>query len=280
MIVFLNGEFLPEDKAVVSIFDRGFTLGDALFETLPVYEGKPFLWHKHFARLTEGAAFLHMRLPYSSTEARKIVSQLLERNHITDGVLRLQLSRGVGPRGYSIQGVNSPTFVMTLHPPRNVPSSIRLITSSVRIMSGDPIGRFKSCQKLGHVLARIEADEQGADEALLLNANGNVAEAASANLFWVEEKSICTTPLGTSALAGVTREKVMQMCRELNHVVVEKNILASQLLETQGAFLTASTIGIIPVSLLDHQLLPLAPVIAELQKAYAECSQRWLASAE
>src|SRR5689334_1722145 len=103
MLVFLNGKLVPEEQAMISVFDRSFCLSDGLFEAIPVYRGKPFLWEKHFQRLTTGADFLKIKLPYSREAIHGFVEGLLKKNKASDCILRIQLSRGVGPRGYSIK---------------------------------------------------------------------------------------------------------------------------------------------------------------------------------
>jgi len=269
VLVFLNGKFIPEEQATVSIFDRSFCLSDGLFEALPVYNRKVFLWEKHFERLQTGADFLKIKMPFSPEAIRGFAEELLVKNQAADCILRIQLSRGVGPRGYSIKGADSPTFVMSLHPARRIASPAKIITSSVRILADDPLTNFKSCSKLSHVLARTEADEKGADEALLLNTNGHIAEATSANLFWIENKTVCTPPLNSSALPGVTRWLVLELCRKLKIATAEKNITPELLPQTDGAFLTSVAIEVREVVRVDEHDLPGSPITQTLREAYS-----------
>src|SRR6185503_10796529 len=193
MIVFVNGEFVPEEKAVVSVFDRSFLYGDGLFETLRVCSGRLFRWKQHLERLQRGTDFLGLRLPFAPSDLREFADQLIQRNGHPEAVLRVVLSRGAGPRGYSLKGAERPMLVMSLHPIQPLdppkPPCWRLTTSSLRIACGDPLAHFKTCNKLPQILARAEAEAAGADEALLLNSEGEVAEAASSNLFWIERES-------------------------------------------------------------------------------------------
>src|SRR5215475_13951054 len=117
MVVFLNGEFVPEDRAVVSVFDRGFLYGDGLFETMRVFNGKPFRWRQHCERLQCGADFLGIRLPFTVEALRGFVGELIAKNNLPDALLRLTISRGIGARGYSPKGADKPTTTMSLHPP-------------------------------------------------------------------------------------------------------------------------------------------------------------------
>src|SRR5688500_3529439 len=116
MIVFLNGEFVPEEQARISIFDRGFLYGDGLFETLRVHRGRIFQWSEHAERLSRGVNTLRIPVAWKPQELRRFAETLLEKNGATDAILRLNVSRGIGPRGYSPQGAEHPTVAMTVHP--------------------------------------------------------------------------------------------------------------------------------------------------------------------
>ena len=273
MLVFLNGKFIPEAAAVVSVFDRSFTLGDGLFEALPVYGGKLFLWQKHFERLQTGADFLKIKMPFSPEEIRSFAERLLRENQAGDCILRIHLSRGTGPRGYSIKGSDAPTLVMSLHPAVKGLPACHLITSSVRILADDPLAKFKACNKLPNILARMEADEQGADEALLLNSDGEIAEATSANLFWVEHGTVGTPPLQSSALPGVTRGLVLELCRQLEILTEEKNVTTQMLVEAEGVFLTSVAIEVREAARLDGYELRRSPITQRLRDAYLNYAQ-------
>jgi branched-chain amino acid aminotransferase len=272
MIVFLNGQFVPEAEAKVSVFDRSFLYGDGLFESVRVYAGKPFRWPQHLERLHAGAKFLGIRLPFSDAELTAAATGLLTRNALPEATLRLVLSRGVGPRGYSPKGADSPTLVMTLHPAPVVspgqPMRWELITSSFRIPAGDRLATFKTANKLAQVLARAEAEERGADEALLLNTDGRFAEAASSNLFWIENGVICTTPLAEGLLAGVTRAFALELAGQLGLPTAERSCRLWQLQQAEGVFLTNSSLEIVPAIALDGIPLRESPLTKELHFAY------------
>src|SRR5215510_11776038 len=139
MQVFLNGRILPDTEAVVPISDRGLLYGDGLFETLRVQRGRPLWWERHWSRLQEGAAFLRIPLEWSAAELGAIALQLARDNGLPEAVLRLLLTRGSGPRGYSPAAARQPTLAMTLHPCSPPPAGVRLVTSSVRILETDPL---------------------------------------------------------------------------------------------------------------------------------------------
>ena len=272
MIVFLNGQFVPEERAVVSVFDRSFLYGDGLFETLAVFAGQPFRWEQHFARLARGAEFLGISLTYSVEELLRHAPALIAQNRMPEATLRITLSRGVGIRGYSPKGANCPLLVMALHapPPKRANALMRwqLMTASFRLPANEPLAAFKTCNKLPQILARAEAEAQGADEALLLNTKGEVAEAASSNLFWIEAETVCTTPLASGILAGVTREFVLELCATLGLRVQEKTATVETIRKASGAFLTLSTLGIVEVETLDATPLASSPLVPDLHRAY------------
>jgi branched-subunit amino acid aminotransferase/4-amino-4-deoxychorismate lyase len=165
MIVFLNGQFVSEAKAVVPINDRGFMYGDGLFETMRVVEGKPFRMAQHFERMVRGAEFLRIKLPHTPKEMQRLAEELIEKNQMPDAILRVVLTRGPGARGYSPADAGPPTLVMSLHatPPQatDTQMSWSLVTSPFRIPASDVLASFKTTSKILHVMARADATERG-----------------------------------------------------------------------------------------------------------------------
>ena len=278
MIVFLNGRFVPEEQALVSVFDRSFLYGDGLFEAIRVYRGQPFRWSQHFERLGRGAQFLKMSVPFSASELHGAARELVQRNSLPESILRLTLSRGVGRRGYSPVGANSPSIVMTLHPAPPVdplhPPRWRLITSTLRVPANDPVANHKTCSKLYQVLARAEAETQGADEALVLNTDGDVAEAAGSNVFWLEGSLVCTTPLASGALAGVTRSLVLELGPALDLPTTEKPITSDALRNVDAVFLTATGLEIVEVLSLDGCAVRQSPIPHQIREAFRQIVER------
>ena len=273
MEVFLNGIFLPEVEAVVPLNDRGFLLGDGLFETVCVAGGKPFRFAQHLERLSRGADFLKIKLPFTPKELQQFAAQLIERNALPESVLRLTLTRGAGKRGYSIAGADRPTLAMTLQslPPVNPdePLMWSLVTSSFRIPAGDALASFKTTSKVLNVLARAEAEEKGADEALLLNTNGEVAETAGGNLFWIYHGKVCTVPTGRGVLPGITRAVVLEVCQSLGLATEKRVIKPEQLRKAEGMFVTQSALGIVPVASFDGEPVAPSPLVEQIAGGYA-----------
>jgi branched-chain amino acid aminotransferase len=272
MLVFLNGHFLPEAQAVVPVNDRGFLLGDGLFETMRVVNARPFRMAQHLERMTRGADFLKIKPPFTPNELEKFAAQLVEQNKMPDSILRVTLTRGPGERGYSPKNAGTPTLVMTLHatPSLENPVEWNLVTSSFHILATDPLSSFKTTSKILHIMARAEAAEKGADEALLINTNGEVAETASGNLFWVYQDKICTVPTGRGVLPGITRAVVLEICQSLGLQVNKRVIKPEALRNSAGIFVTQSALGITPVSVFDGEPVAPSPLVDQIAQAYNE----------
>jgi branched-chain amino acid aminotransferase len=271
MMVVFNGEIVAEEQAMVSIFDRGLLYGDGLFETIRVFNGKPFRWGQHETRFRQGAEFLGITVPEPSERLRTFANELVARNRSPNALLRLLLTRGTGPRGYSPKGADRPTLAMSLHPapdPARAVARWKLITSTVRLPANEPLANFKTCNKLAQIMARTCADDAGANEALLLNTDGHVVEGSSSNLFWIEAGAVCTPSLGAGVLPGVTRAVVMELCRAGGFRFREGRTKPEGLRSSEGVFLSLTSAGLAEASELDGHRLPSSPMVAKLHAAY------------
>jgi aminodeoxychorismate lyase len=272
MVVFLNGRFVPEAEAVVPVNDRGFMYGDGLFETMRVVHGKPFRFAQHLERMTRGADFLKIKPPFTPKELEKFAAQLIEQNKMSGAILRVTLTRGPGTRGYTPDAESQPTTVMTLHAAPALEKSVEwsLVTSSLRIPASDVLASFKTTSKILHVMARAEAAEKDADEALLINTNGEVAETASGNLFWVYQDNICTVPTGRGVLPGITRAIVLEICQTLGLQTNKRVIKPEALRNSTGIFVTQSAFGIVPITTYDGEPVAPSPLVDQIAGAYNE----------
>jgi aminodeoxychorismate lyase len=269
MIVYLKGRFLAEEEATVSVHDRGFLYGDGLFEAIRVYEGELFLWRDHIARFQHGCDVLKIRSPLSGGEIHRVLKETLDRNQMKEGLMRITLTRGAGLRGYSPKGADHPTFVVTPHTLPKLPSSYRVILSTVQLLADDPIADFKNINKLHQIVARAEADHRGANEALLTNVRGEVIEGTTTNVFWVKGGTVCTPPV-RGILAGTTRAHVLRLCRKLKIPGTELNIRAGELPKVDALFVTSCAAEIMPVSHLDGKKLRTSPLVRRLQQHFRE----------
>lgn len=278
MDVFLNGQFVPEKQALIPVTDRGFLYGDGLFETVRVFQGRPFRLAQHLERMARGADYLKIKRPFTSKELLQFAGQLIEQNKMPDAILRVTLSRGSGERGYTPQPDASPTMVMSLHPAPPMdplqPSLWSMVTSSHRIPAADALSSFKTANKLPQVAARIEAAAQGADEALMLNSNGEVASAAAANFFWVYRDKICTVPTGRGVLPGITRAVVLEICQVLGFQTNKRVIKPEALRHSDGIFVTQSARGVICIANFDGEPVAQSPLVEKIHQTYCEMLAR------
>ncbi|MEE9318644.1 MAG: aminotransferase class IV [Rhodospirillales bacterium] len=235
MKVYLNGDLLAAEEARIDPADRGLTLGDGVFETIAVRGGKPSRLEAHLARLRDGARALGFPDPPGTGDLAAAAGSVIEANAITEGVLRLTLTRGPGPRGVSPPDPARPTLLITgasqaLDP---APPATAVIAATTRRNEHSPLSRIKSLNFLDGILALREAAGKGADDALLLNGAGNLAEASAANLFLVIDGGAVTPPVADGALPGVMRADVI---RDLP--AVERTLGPGDLSQASEAFLT------------------------------------------
>ncbi len=279
--VWMDGRIVPAAEAVIPVDDRSFLYGDGLFESLPWHSGRLFRWREHWDRLSEGARFLGIRMPHDEARVRAGIRAITEGLDTPTATVRLHLSRGSGPRGYSPRGADAPRLILTVHPAPAMPAggwpALRLKTcTTFAVAAGDPIAAHKSANKLLNVLARAEAEAAGFDEALLVNTEGMVTESSSGNVFWWEQGRLHTPPLSAGALPGVTRGAILDAARDLGWQVTETAAPPSRLAASGGVFLTFSTRGLVPASALDSRPLPKADGQAALERAFLDrCDREW-----
>lgn len=272
--VCVKGECVPSHQACVSVFDRSFLYGDGLFETVPVINRTPFRWKAHWRRLLHGAQSLNLTAPATEREVLHSLNFLLEKNGLEQAVARVHWSRGRGGRGYSTIGSNSPLWVLSLHPlPEwnlDFPASWKLVASSLRLPARQPFWNMKHANRLLNVLATSEAQQQGADDALLLNTQGTVVESSGANVFWFEEQGLATPTLESGALHGVTRDIILNIVEQQGIPCQELDIQLKELQSKTGLFLTQSTRGIIAIHELDGVPMASDPRLKPLWAQYRQ----------
>ena len=267
MIVYLNGRFIPEENATISIHDRGFTYGDALFEAIRAYDGEPFLWQDHMDRFFVGCKTLRIESPLTTGELLAASKELLRRNALPNAIFRIILSRGIGARSYSPHGADYPTLAIAAFPVADLPSEYNAIISTVKLPSQDPFALFKHSNKLRQVLARAEADAAGVHEAFLLDSRGFVVEGTTTNVFRVKNGAVFTPPLG-GILRGTTRGHLLRLCAHLGIPAGEKNFRPNELLTADGVFVTSCGVEVMEVTRIDGRRIKRSPLVRRLKKNY------------
>jgi branched-subunit amino acid aminotransferase/4-amino-4-deoxychorismate lyase len=270
MIVHLEGRFTPADRACISVDDRGFLFGDAVFETALVHAGGFFRLHQHLDRFAASAAGFRLSAPPTG-ELEDIARRLIRDNRLTDAVLRFTLSRGAG----------RPLLLVTARPLdtaalERARTGWRVITARTRrpSMAAAP-AQLKTVGRPHALLARHEAAEAGVDDALLLNDAGHVCEGPSWNVFWRRGRTLFTPALECGVLAGITRSVIMELMAGLGQPVVEGTFERAELDDVDEVFATMTSAGAVPLTELDGAALPPATeLLPVLQRGYRELVAR------
>jgi branched-chain amino acid aminotransferase len=253
-IVYLNGKFIPLSQAKVSILDRGFCYGDALFETMRVYSGKIFQLDRHLDRLEHGAQNIFLKLPESRERVEEILYATFSRNQGADAVIRLTLTRGEGILGKLWQAATSPTLSVYVRsysaPPdewyqNGVP--ISLIPNSAAKLGGLQ-EQIKSANYLSQILARKQAEDQNSVDGIMINDQGEVCDGTISNIFVVKNVELSTPAVNSYVLAGVTRQVVLKLATEAGTVCKERSMTADDILQGDEVFLTNTGWEILPVT--------------------------------
>jgi len=273
--VCLNGRILPLAAARLSVFDRGFLFGDGIYETIRSYGGRPFRLREHLARLADSARRLDFRLPVPAGGFKRAVARVLAANGLREARIRIVVSRGAGRPELSAIGALRPTWLVYALPYAPPPAAAyrdgvaAIIPSVVRNDRRAVDPAMKASSLLNNLFAARAAARAGAREAIMLNPAGFVAEAASANVFWVKSGVLCTPALECGILAGITRNLVLDLARRLGIPVRGGAFRPDAILRADEAFVTASTIEILPLKSLGRRRYPRArPVTRALELAY------------
>ena len=252
LTVYLNGRFIAAGEASVSIRDRGFLYGDGLFETMRAYAGRVFRLDDHLARLEASAEFLRISVPHSRLEFTDVISRLISTNALSDGRVRIALTRGAGGKGLLFTDDFEPTVLVEAgplpsRPERLYAEGMALIVADLRQNARSPLPNHKTANFLRYLLARQQAADAGADDALILNTNDHVAEASVANVFLVRDRDVITPPLDAGVLPGITRKVVLQLCGTLGLPCAEAAFGLPELFAADEMFLTNSLMEVMPV---------------------------------
>lgn len=253
-IVYLNGEYLPLDKACVPVLDRGFIFGDGVYEVIPVYGGKAFRLEHHLQRLKNSMQAVRLRNPLTDEDWSTIINSVVSRNNGGDQSIYLQITRGVARRDHRFPGDATPTVFVMSNLFEAVPTE--QLENGVKAITLDDIRwqycSIKSIALLPNILLRQQAVEQGAAEAILLR-NGEVTEGAASNVFIVKDGVIITPPKTDCLLPGITRDLVVEQANEHGLALKETIIKQTDLNTADEIWLTSSTKEILPVTQLNGQ---------------------------
>jgi branched-chain amino acid aminotransferase len=253
LIVYIDGAYYPKSQAKISVYDHGLLYGDGVFEGIRAYNGVVFKLKEHIDRLYRSAHSIMLQIPITDEEMTHAVLGTLRRNKLNDAYIRLVVTRGVGDLGLDPRKCPKPSIIIitdaiSLHSSEVKEKGIATMISWVRRNPVDATTHeIKSLNYLNSVLAKIEANANGADEAICLDKNGFVSEGVGENLFIVKNGKILTPPSSTGALAGITAQVIVELAAKLGYEVTETNITPFQLFTADEAFFTGTAAEIVPI---------------------------------
>lgn len=251
-IVFLNGNFLPEDEATISPLDRGFVFGDGVYEVIPVYGANLFRIEEHLQRLDNSLSAIRLKNPYTNQQWLKLFNSLIKENGNGDQSLYLQITRGKAVRDHAIPNDVVPTVFMMSSALKSPTQDV--IENGISVVSCDDFRwtkcHIKSISLIANVLLRQYAVDNGAEESILIR-DGKVTEGAASNIFVVVEGTLITPPKGPLLLPGITRDLILEIAQQNNIASAEATLTVEQLNQASEIMLSSSTKEILPVTQLD-----------------------------
>ena len=259
-IVWLNGEIMPLESAVTSVADHAHLYGDGLFEGIRIYHRRVFKLDEHLGRLYHGIAYLGFEMRIGKDELRSLVLDVCRQADLTEGYIRLNVTRGTG-LGLDPKGIDKNPNVMimvstlSLYPPETYEMGLSVVVSPVRVIPPDSLDPRVKCigRYASNIYAKALANRVGAAEALMLNHQGYIAEGTGNNLFLVEKGLIRTPHPSTGVLKGVTRNTVIELARKVGHTVTEEFLTVQDVHDADEAFFTGTATEVIPMTSLDGQ---------------------------
>lgn len=260
--VYINGQFYDKEDAKISVFDHGLLYGVGVFEGIRSYGGKPFRIDQHLERLWNSAKSLWFEIPISRQEMAEGINRAVQLNGISEGYIRVIVTRGKGvspglePEFGSEQHVIIIAEPISLYPPEAYERGLEIVTAStIRTPDACMSPRVKSLNYLNNILAKIEAKEFDCMEAIMLNQQGEVAECTADNIFVVSDGVVRTPPPNASILEGVTRNLVIELCRENGIEVREECLTQFDIYNGSECFITGSAAEVVPVVKVDNRTI-------------------------
>ena len=251
-IAYVNGEFLPLDRATVHVEDRGFQFADAVYEVVRTYRGKPFAPDDHLARLFRSLEAIQLKHDFTAEQLKSVIDEAVARAGFPEAIVYLQVTRGHARRHRGFPAASAPTIVLTV---RELESSTHVRERGVAVITVPDVRwmrcDIKSVALLANVLAYNAARQAGAHDAVFVEADGTVNEATAGNVFMLAQGVLQTPPRGPRILSGVTRDKILQAARAVDVQTTEQRMTKEQLYSADEIFLTSTTSEVVPVVSVD-----------------------------
>lgn len=282
MKVYLDGQFLDEADAKVSVFDHGLLYGDGVFEGIRMYHNRVFKLREHIERLFWSAKAILLDIPLSPDQLIEATLETCRQNHLREGYIRLIVTRGKGTLGLDPRRCPKPSIIIIastiqLYPEKYYEDGLTIVTvPTTRMLVNSVNPAIKSLNYLNNILARIEANNAGVEEAIMLNTEGFVAECTGDNVFILHKGRLLTPPLSAGALYGITRNTVLDVARSLGIPSGEPNLTRYDLYIADEMFLTGTAAEIVPVVKVDGRVIGTGkpgPITAQLIAAFHEVTK-------
>lgn len=277
MVVYLDGKYVDSTEAKVSVFDHGLLYGDGVFEGIRIYGGNVYRLDEHLERLEMSAKAIMLSVPLERAAMAEAVLETCRRNQLADGYIRLVITRGAGDLGLAPWLCEKPTLFIiaskiSLYPPEYYENGLSIVTVPTRRIAPDALPpTVKSLNYLNNILAKIEARQAGALEAIMLNQQGYVAECTADNIFIIQKGTIITPAASAGALKGITRGSIFDIARELSIPIREADMTRYDVWCADECFLTGTGAEVIPVVKLDGRVIGTGkpgPITAAVLKSF------------
>jgi branched-chain amino acid aminotransferase len=259
--IYLNGEYVTPENAKVSVFDHGFLYGDGIFEGIRIYDGNIFRCKEHLDRLYDSAKSIMLDIPLTYTEMQEALRETVLKNGLRDGYIRLVVSRGPGNLGIDPKRCERSWLIiivqqLSIYPEEAYRTGLRSISVSQRRNIPDALSpKIKSLNYLNNILVKIQANLADVGEAIMLNAQGYVAEGSSDNIFLVKRGAVYTPPTYLGALEGVTRGAIMDLCVRLGYTLKEEPFTLHDVYVADEVFFTGTAAEVIAVREVDGRII-------------------------
>ncbi|RLG95847.1 branched-chain amino acid aminotransferase [Candidatus Bathyarchaeota archaeon] len=280
LLIYIDGKFYPESEAKISVFDHGFLYGDGVFEGIRSYNGVVFKLKEHIDRLYNSAKAIMLDIPMTKDEMIEAVLETLRKNGLKDAYIRLVVTRGKGDLGLDPRKCPKPSVIiiavplLQLYDEKVRERGMSMIVSWVRRDSVDATTHeIKSLNYLNSILAKIEANNAGADEAIILDPNGFICEATGENIFIVKDGKLFTPPSTSGALPGITASVIKEIAQKLGYQVIEKGITVAELYNADEAFLTGTAAEVMPIREVNKRQIgegKMGPVTRQILEKFME----------
>ena len=279
LTVYLNGSYLDENDAKISVFDSGFLYGDGVFESLRVYHKQCKFLDQHYHRLLNSAKIMNYLISFSEEELKSVIDELISRNNLDDAYIRITLTRGQSKIGFgkSISDNQTIFIIAKEHKPLDenlYKNGVKLAVADTRRNAPEAVNpQIKSISNLNSLLGKLEIKKKEVFEVVMLNSKDIVTECAAANIFWVKDQNVFTPDVTTGLLEGVTRSSIIEICEENGIELKTGHFTMAHILAADEVFISSTSLEVMPVKQIDKQKISdgnVGPMTKEIHQKFRE----------